>query len=223
MKEISKILFVCIVCTFSIGMYGQGQGPGPGPANRYDECMARQIRVSVHYAYSRGGVKDYTNMKPGKSIGVDASYFITENVLITAHFNYLSNRYLEDKLTTAVAANLDDTNASLVINTMGLLVGYNFQPSEWMNITAEAGFAQFIRVKSKFPIRSSDSPIYYDTDLRRVDDTFFSAAFPLKLSIGFRVGEYLELGFTTGLYIDPEFFPSPFVGLYYGPRVSVIF
>jgi hypothetical protein len=213
MKWGDKVLFVCIVWVFSICAYGQ---------EIKSDCLAQNIRISTHYAYSKGGIKEYTNMKPGKSVGIDASYFITDDILITAHFNYLSNRYLEDQLTTSIGANLDDTNSTLVLNCIGLLAGYNFQPNEWMNLTAEIGFAQFIRVKSKFPIRTSDSPIY-STDVRRVDDVFFSAAFPLKLSIGFRVSDYVELGFTTGFYIVPEFFSSAYGGLYYGPRVSVIF
>jgi len=213
MKGISKFLFVCLLWMFSIGAQGQ---------NPVDDCMARKLRISAHYAYSRGGIKEYTNMKPGKSVGVDASFFVTENFLVTAHFNYLSNRYLEDQLTSAIGSNLDDTNSSLVLNCMGLLAGYNFQPNEWVNLTAELGFAQIIRIKSKFPIWANESSIY-NSDLRRVDDVFFSAAFPVKLSIGVMVGDYVEVGFTTGFYIDPEFFPSAYVGLYYGPRVSVLF
>jgi hypothetical protein len=215
----SKFLIVFILLGFSISSYSQ-EGKRFVPYS-----LLGKVKIGVQYAYFNGG--KYTNLKPGKSVGMDVSYFFDDRFFLTAHLNCGTNRYFEDKLTTYTSTGtliggspVNDTNATLIMNNVGLLGGIYLPIFEWLNVSAQIGFSQFIEIKSKFPIKTSESEAY---NMRHVDDVFFGAAFPVKLSIGFNPSKSIEIALAGGFYVEPDYFPTPYVGVYCGPQISVIF
>ena len=160
-------------------------------------------------------------MHAGANFGGDAGYFITKRFFLTAHFNYGTGKYYEDRRTDFPNDRLypeTNTNADLTNITMGLMAGYCYPVTAWLNVSAQAGFAQYIE-HTHFRVNVIYPEVNHPASMA---DTFVSASFPVKFSIGFIPWKHLEIGVAGGFYIEPDF-ASRITGRYIGPQVGVVF
>jgi hypothetical protein len=221
MKTIKTSLLVFAGLVFSMALQAQHGGGSRGYIGKGRGERESDVKISVQYAYFKG--INYINAQRGSCKGIDIAYFLTHPFFIAVHFNQGSNRYYEDKLTIDNTSRtgsvpVGETNATLIINNIGLLGGV-LLPVEKFYLTIQMGFSQYMQVKSKYPLKISDS----DGGMRHVDDVSFSAAFPLKASVGYRITQNIEIEVAGGFYINPDYFPTPCVGIYCGPQISVSF
>ncbi|GHV58142.1 hypothetical protein FACS1894182_09090 [Bacteroidia bacterium] len=178
---------------------------------------------------------DYTSKvdsKWGWNASADISYFITKRFFVTVHisegnFNYSAERKYDDE------AILGDDNGMMTVGSVGLLAGYSLPITSWSNISGQIGFAQFNLLDEYystvyFPKRE-DATGYGMQDSSHNYHTVFSASIPVKFSVGFMpfkkmdVGfaKNIELGYTCGLDIEPDF--GLFTFFYHGPQLSIAF
>jgi hypothetical protein len=185
----------------------------------------RKIKISVQSGYFNAG-EEYPEIKPGWNAGIDASYFLSNHLFLTAHFNYGKNKYYNKELSVYSTLNphsSDGTNSNVIINNVGLLIGYNFPVTTWMNVSGQVGISQWIEVIDDYILLDHDYlPDIPQGGIIQVDKGYISAAFPVKFSIGFTPLKYLEIGLSGGFYVEPDYDPS-FVGFYLGPQLSVLF
>jgi hypothetical protein len=205
MRTIKKILFI-ILLGFSSLLYSQ----------------ENKFKLSVQSGTFNMG--DYKKVQSGWNVGVDASYFLSDHFFLTAHYNYGTGSYYDDINTNFPndSWNSNGTNANLIINSMGLLAGYSLPIAQKVNLSGQIGFSQFIVTALNVPDR-----IYYPDSASgykpsNYEETLISAAFPVKLSVGFTPLKYLEISLSGGFYIEPDY-DSLFVGFYLGPQLSVLF
>jgi hypothetical protein len=185
----------------------------------------RKIKLSIQEGYFNAG-SNYSHIKPGWNVGGDVSYFLSKHFFLTAHFNYGVNSYYENNLSLYNDLNphsSDGTNANVIINNIGLLAGYNFPVTSWMNLSGQIGFSQWIEVIDDFLLIDHDHLADIPRDgVIQVDKGQISAAFPVKLSVGFTPWKHIEIGLAGGFYIEPDYKPL-WVGFYFGPQLSVCF
>jgi hypothetical protein len=186
--------------------------------------QGHKIKLSFQYGLFNAHNRVYENIQPGKSIGGDISYFVTNRFFITAHINYGSNYYYEDSYSNDPDLwHFDNrTNAVVVHNNIGLMVGYQQPITRWLNVSAQAGIGQFIEIRKDFPFvlvfpGSGSAPRYY------VSTEHFDFSIPLKLNISFPVkNQYIEPSISFGCYVVPDYLPF-FSGLYIAPQLSFVF
>ncbi|MDR0506890.1 MAG: porin family protein [Dysgonamonadaceae bacterium] len=211
----NKFMLPVLLLAISMGTYSQ----------------ERKIKINFQYGSFKAG--DYENIRPGKSYGVDISYFLSSHFFMTAHFNYGSNDYYENSWLT----NIPDeciilpyrTNATLILNNVGLLGGYYLPINKWINITGQLGFSQIIKIKKAFPVKvyrpedsEIDGRVWYDSVL-------FNGAFPVKFNVGItpfkelNIGfaKNIEIGYSFGFYMLPDW--GFYTGAYHGPQFSIMF
>lgn len=210
----NKFICLFVLLNFSLFLYSQ----------------ERTIKISVHSGFFQAG--DYQNIQPGNNYGIDVSYYLSNRFFLTAHFNYGSNKYYEDSgLTTKSDQSLeyqDATNATKVMNNVGLLAGYYLPVTQWGNLTGQIGFAQIIEIAKAFPVKTYQPDPNIDDRVWH-DFTFFSATFPVKFSAGItpfkqlNIGfaKNIEIGYAFGFYMSPDL--GLFTGIYHGPQLSISF
>jgi hypothetical protein len=186
--------------------------------NEKASLQEHKIKLSFQYGRFNGG-NEYKNIQTGNSFGGDASYFVTDRFFITAHFNWGESDYYESYYSNSPESwHLGGgANAMLTINNIGLMAGYQLPVTCWINLSVQAGFSQWIEVRH-FPMKSEEViPYLSDLELTR-----FSAAFPVKFSIGFPLLKHFEAGLSAGFYIAPDYTPA-IAGIYFGPQLSYVF
>ncbi|MDR1763192.1 MAG: hypothetical protein LBR64_04460 [Dysgonamonadaceae bacterium] len=195
-----------------------------------------EFKISVQHGYFNAG-KAFDRVVPGKNTGLDISYFLTNHFFLTGHFNFGKSDYYETSMTKFPDDRLyrrkgSDlwTNTELIINNIGLMAGY-FQPiGKFVNLSGQIGFSQFICTSSQFPLRivwADDEDLSYR--MSNADNTRYSAAFPVKFSLGVTpfkrmnigIARNLEIAYVLGFYMEPDY--TFFTGIYHGPQLSISF
>jgi hypothetical protein len=220
----TKKITLLVLLTVSLSLYSQEQ---------------RRVQISVHSGrFMAGSEEIYKNIQSGQNFGIDVRFFLTERFFLTAHLNHGRNDYFEDSYLTN--APNDGTwwidgrgpfNATLKMNNVGLLAGYYLPVTQWLNMRGQIGISQLIEVSADFPVKMYHPHLGEDVLTHR-DSVIFTAAFPVKFDIGFTPFKQLrniesgfvqniELGFTAGFYIAPDW--AFFHGIYFGPQLSVSF
>ncbi|GHS96014.1 hypothetical protein FACS189421_00360 [Bacteroidia bacterium] len=212
----------------------------------FSYSQERKIKISLQAGHFDIG-NHFQNVVTDWNAGMDVSYFLSERFFLTAHFNSGQNRYYYDLAPLEIPPFVskweytDGTNARMIMNNVGLLAGYCLPITHAVNLTGQIGFSQFIAITKNSPTivympDESYADLYSTEDqLKRSlyfsgrDFAFFSASFPVKFSVGvapFRklnigVAKNIEIGYAVGFYIEPDF--GFFIGVYYGPQLSVSF
>ncbi|MDR2409222.1 MAG: hypothetical protein LBE13_14060 [Bacteroidales bacterium] len=231
MKNTKRILFMIMFVGISVFSHSQDQ----------------KIKISLHGGYFNIG-NYFHNVVPDRNVGMDVSYFLSDRFFLTAHFNYGKSRYYDNSAATEIPSYvstweyLDGTNAEMILNNVGLLAGYCLPVNQYINFAGQIGFSQFIKIAKGIPTVVYSPDKYYEDGTYSFeeqykrslafssrDQAFFSAAFPVKFSIGItpfkqlNIGfaKNIEFGYAAGFYIEPDF--AFFTGVYHGPQLSVSF
>jgi hypothetical protein len=231
MKNIKRTLLLIMLMGFSVFSHSQD----------------RKIKISLQGGYFNIG-NYFHNVVPEHNAGMDVSYFLSERFFLTAHFNYGRSRYYDNSATTKIPSYLstweylDGTNAEMILNNVGLLAGYCLPVNQYINFTGQIGFSQFIKIAKDIPTVVYSPDEYYEDGTYSFEEqykrslafsgrdfAFFSAAFPVKFSMGItpfkqlNIGfaKNIEFGYAAGFYIEPDF--AFFIGVYHGPQLSVSF
>jgi len=171
-----------------------------------------QIRLGIQTG--RYIANDYQNIQPGKNISFEVSQLLKDHLIVTSHVNYGKNNYFETNTNIDYGTIDDDrTNAELSTIHVGLMAGYYYSFSKWLNITAQAGISSYTQIAS-YPYQFDNNSIW------NTNSVFTDIAFPLKASIGFQPFKDFEIAFVAGCYLMPG---SSLLGIHFGPQINLTF
>jgi hypothetical protein len=178
----------------------------------------KKLKVSLQSGYSDPG-KGYKNLDKGYNAALDVSYYVYKNLFITLHYKLEEGSYYEDRPILTDAPNNSirgNTNTNLFVDNLGLMVGYSYPVIPRLSISAQTGMTFFKEILTNIPYRRADG------NISAKDKAMLSAAIPLKLSVDYKVLDFMAIGVASGFYIQPDF-NDAIRGFYVGPQISFLF